>query len=462
METGDFMQIEANEFRQSYPRFLYRDFTIEQSEGEILLTFHFEIPGLATFSPSTKIFIEDERLLNPVDDAAAKSLVFSLGMTEAVSYFKAVCPQTLEVLCGSLNKEEISFWKKLYFGGLGEFLYRNGLETDEESFIEIQAKPPVEKRDNPQFHKTDIAILPIGGGKDSAVTAELLKRQKIPSLYFTVNDQKARKDTVLASGGSEKDILRTERGIDPKLLELNREGFLNGHTPFSAIVAFLSAYIAYLTGATYIVLSNESSANESNIQGASVNHQYSKSYEFEKDFRQYLFHLGVDMEYFSLLRPFHELQIASFFSSLPQYHAIFRSCNAGSKKNIWCGACAKCLFVYCILSPFIEKEELDKIFGENLAEKKELLPIFRGLVGFDPVKPFECVGTIAELKTALHMTIQNYRKKGISLPYLFDFFAKEDKGKPNLHLLSDFNQENAIPKRFLPCVKEMYAYVSKN
>lgn len=107
---------------------------------------------------------------------------------------------------------------------------------------------------------------------------------------------------------------------------------MNGHTPFSAIVAFLSFYTAYLIGAEHIVLSNESSANEGNLSGASVNHQYSKSFAFEHDFQQYAHkNLMPDIHYFSLLRPFNELQIAKYFAALPQYHAVFRSCNAGSK-----------------------------------------------------------------------------------------------------------------------------------
>ena len=112
---------------------------------------------------------------------------------------------------------------------------------------------------------------------------------------------------------------------------------INGHTPFSAIVAFLSLYCTYLIGGEYIVLSNESSANSGNIEGREVNHQYSKSYRFENDFTEYVGeNLLSGIRYFSLLRPFSELQIAKQFALLPQYHKVFRSCNRGSKKNIWC------------------------------------------------------------------------------------------------------------------------------
>ena len=83
-----------------------------------------------------------------------------------------------------------------------------------------------------------------------------------------------------------------------------------------------------------MLFSNESSANESNIGGESVNHQYSKSFEFERDFDEFRRrNFPQSAVYFSPLRPFCELQMAKQFSQYKQYHPIFRSCNRGSKKT---------------------------------------------------------------------------------------------------------------------------------
>src|SRR5699024_1564771 len=123
---------------------------------------------------------------------------------------------------------------------------------------------------------------------------------------------------------------------DKNLLELNSKGFLNGHTPFSAMVAFLSYLTAYLLGKKYIALSNEDSANESNVKNEKINHQYSKTLEFENDFREYQErYLKAEVDYFSMLRPISELQIAYLFSKLEKYHKVFKSCNVGSKKEPW-------------------------------------------------------------------------------------------------------------------------------
>lgn len=101
------------------------------------------------------------------------------------------------------------------------------------------------------------------------------------------------------------------------MLELNEKGFLNGHTPFSAMLAFTSYFVAYLSGKKYIAVSNEQSSNESNIKGEKINHQYSKSFEFEEEFRWYINNYLEDhVQYFSMLRPLNELQIAKLFSNM--------------------------------------------------------------------------------------------------------------------------------------------------
>lgn len=271
---------------------------------------------------------------------------------------------------------------------------------------------------------------------------------------------------MLAAGYNEKDIVRTYRTIDKNLLKLNSEGFLNGHTPFSAIVAFLSLYCAYLVGGKYIVLSNESSANETNIEGVNVNHQYSKSYEFEEDFTAYVQKniFGYDgIEYFSLLRPFSELQIAKMFASLTQYHETFRSCNRGSKKNVWCGKCAKCLFVFTILSPFIEYDKLVSIFGNDMLDDPDCTADFDGLAGITDLKPFECVGTKSEFNFALMSLCKKLEKDGKELPLLCKRFRENvDESTIDENLLKEYNALNSVPDEFLYIVMEMYKYVAED
>ncbi len=158
------------------------------------------------------------------------------------------------------------------------------------------------------------------------------------------------------------------------------------------MAAFASVLTSVVYGKKYICLSNEASANESTIKGSSVNHQYSKTFEFEMDFKWYMDNYITDqIRYFSLLRPISELMIAGIFSKLDSYLTVFRSCNVGQKDGVWCGHCAKCLFVYIILSAYLNDQKLVEIFGRDMLDDPEMKELFEQLSGILDDKPFECV-----------------------------------------------------------------------
>jgi hypothetical protein len=260
--------------------------------------------------------------------------------------------------------------------------------------------------------------------------------------------------------GYKKMIVAT-RKIEPLLLELNRKGYLNGHTPFVAYLSFLTVLVSYLFNKKFVVFSNEDSSNEGNVNWLKreINHQYSKTYDFEKKFREYCSqYLITDLEYFSVLRLLYEIQIARIFSYMKNYFPVFLSCNeaqktySGTKEKTgkWCGACSKCLFVYMILYPFLERGELLSIFNEDLYEKKELLNTLKELIGEREVKPFECVGTRKEALVALYLSY----KRAENTPYLLKYFEKnilpkkKDWEKLSLEVMDHWNKKNFISKYF--------------
>ncbi|MBR3697107.1 MAG: hypothetical protein IKM97_02385 [Clostridia bacterium] len=434
-----------------YPKFIYHSYDISEDNYKIIIEYVFEIPGLATFKPTIKILKKNFKFKS-INSNKVKNMVFNLGMVEAISYFKATCSKEFIINCGYLDENQSKWFKKLFFYGLGEFRFVNDLnETMEEfvNFISKGEKLEVEETDE----KLDGIIIPVGGGKDSNVTLDLLKNYSKKTLCFRIGVNDVVLGCVEAAGFSRNKLIEIGRNIDPKLIELNDRGFLNGHTPFSAVVAFLSYLVSYLLGYKYIALSNEDSANEDNVKGDKINHQYSKTLEFENDFREYSKkYLKGNVEYFSMLRPISELQIAMLFSKLPQYHKTFKSCNVGSKKRpwSWCCRCPKCLFVYTILSPFLYKEKLVNIFGKDLFEEEDFLITFIKLCGYGKVKPFECVGTFNEIKYAVTKTIENLGEQ--ELPFLLKFY-NENLEKINDNLLNYYNENNNLPEEFAKILK---------
>ena len=374
-------------------------------------------------------------------------LVFNIGMIELISYWKATCSPTIVVKPYSLNEEQIKFWQKLYYNGLSEFFYINGINSTIDDFVNIKPESTCELSKT-HFATTNSYIVPIGGGKDSVVTLEILSQAGKDICPMIINPRGATLDCAHIAGYERPDFIEIQRTIHPKLLELNAQGFLNGHTPFSAMLAFHSLLVAAITGRKHIALSNESSANESTIVGTNVNHQYSKSLEFENDFRSYVSsYITDDINYFSFLRPLSELQIAMFFAKNEKYFDVFKSCNVGSKTDIWCGNCPKCLFAYIILSPFIKPEVLNKIFGKQMLDDPSLQLYFDQLTGRQSTKPFECVGTIDEVNTALAMTIERYYSN-CQLPYLLKNYSKKELITPLNTLSDEHNLDDELIKLF--------------
>jgi hypothetical protein len=275
---------------------------------------------------------------------------------------------------------------------------------------------------------------------------------------FIMNPRGATLECVRVAGFGNDGFIEVNRRIDPLLLELNAEGFLNGHTPFSALLAFYSLLVSAISGHRNIALSNESSANEPTVAGTDVNHQYSKSYAFESDFRDYVKqYISADFNYFSFLRPLNELRIAQLFAQQVKYYPVFKSCNAGSKEDIWCCNCPKCLFAYTILSPFIPVIEMVHIFGKNLFELPQMLKYLKELTGIDEVKPFECVGTIDEVNAALQMFIALHKHE--KLPLLIDYYSNTTNfSHRNTRLadkiLDELNSDHFLEPKFLEIMKQ--------
>lgn len=432
------------ELRKEFPVFCFDRFSISNEHNGIKVQFFFSC-GEYKFSPY-QLFEAKSFYSDTLDEEKKSLLAFNLGMIELLSYWKAFCSPCIQIKCGSLTSEQEQFWKKLYKKGLGEFLYLNGLKDFNQPLFKFACEGREYKKQ--KFFLSEDYLVPIGGGKDSVCSLELLKGKGKDITPLIITPRGATRECVIRGGFSMENTFTIKRTIDSTLLDLNKKGFLNGHTPFSAMLAFSCLFASALTKKKYIALSNESSANESTVQDSEVNHQYSKSLEFENDFRiYYKTFIGEEFEYFSLLRPISELRIAKIFSLL-DYKDVFKSCNVGSKQDIWCGHCPKCLFAYVILSPFISQEELNNIFGKNMLDDEGLLKEFRELIGEAEVKPFECVGTVEEVNIALAMTNKSFTEN--KKPYLLDYWTKSNIAKSYLNKNFDYTLEQASKDNNLP------------
>lgn len=387
------------QLRKKYPTFIYEEFSWGIRNGQLHMKFYYRTLPDHKYIHTVVL----ESIDTSISDIIIDNFVFHIGLAEMPSYWKATCSPTVKVHAGHITPKQAAWWHRLFIRGMGEYFYENEIDFTQDGFLDITSNGSKAVSEYSESNTNNTVLVPIGGGKDSAVTAEIL-RQNYQIQCLLINPTPAARSIATLAGCRAPIIIR--RTIDPYVLQLNQQGYLNGHIPFSASIAFISLLIAGLGQHKYIAISNERSSNEGNVRylGYEINHQYSKSLEFETDFNSYVHEfITTDIIYFSFLRPLYELQIAKLFSIIPQYFPVFRSCNKAQKSNSWCGHCPKCLSIALTLMPWTNKATIEGIFGfDPLVDPNNQEYLMR-MTGHKENKPFECVTTFEEAQIAQEM-----------------------------------------------------------
>ncbi len=354
-----------------------------------------------------------------------EGLLDLLHWVAGVSYYKAAIPQRVAFERATPGPAALALLEALYGEGLGEFAVVNRLPglPHPEFLVEreplsapLHPRPPAPagaptEADAPPLERL---LVPVGGGKDSAVAIEIARASGLPTTLFSVGDARPIRETAAVSG---YERLVASRTIDQRLLDANAAGALNGHVPVTAIVSCLALLTAALHGHDAVALANERSASSGNLlwNGVEVNHQFSKSLRAERLFNAALREIPGAPRAFSLLRPASELSIARAFARHPRYHPVFTSCNRifhidpARRTSSWCCDCDKCRFVFLILAPFLEPARMVAIFGRDLLAEPEQYDGFALLAATGADKPFECVGEVDECRAAIRLLHEHQR-----------------------------------------------------
>ncbi len=387
--------------------FEFTKYTLEPEKARVVFDYAITFSGKETLRFSEHIIFPKTFSLERIPTELLENLLISVHLILGISYYKLYLPPKMKMNF-ALSEEQSKFWNVVYHKGLGEFFYRN--KIDSRNLINF----PFEKTARPlarRLKRKNRTLVGIGGGKDSIVAAEQLIEHGEDVTALLIETQK--KDSVSAGVISKLKIetLAISRQMDPKIFEPLEDSY-DGHIPISAIFAFLGYLSAVVYDYSQVIVGNEYSSNFGNVNylGEEVNHQWSKSAEFEKLFQDYAKKfICPNIAYFSLLRPYYEIRIVEMFSKYKKYFPVFTSCNRNFRihkerpKTLWCGECPKCVFVWMLLSAFLDKKELVKMFGKDLYADEKLLPLFSDILGWGKMKPFDCIGTFDEARAALFL-----------------------------------------------------------
>jgi hypothetical protein len=343
-----------------------------------------------------------------IDRALLDRLGALAALAMGTSYYKAAPATMIEVDFG-LTAQARDMALKLYGPGLGEFYVRNELDYPPEFDLVAEDADQVDHVTTP---KGRTAVCAFGGGKDSHVASAILTAAGIEATRVSVilSEQVGER----LQSMSEMPVNSIQRRIDPKLIALSREGkALNGHIPITAINSVILGIYAVMHRLDYVVFANERAASEPTLQanGHPVNHQYSKSLEFEDTLRGAFAAAGAPFEYFSILRPVSELWTGHYLAKRAEFALeIFASCNrnfvfAGPSvlepDQRWCGECAKCVYTSVLLAPFLSPDHHAAVFQSQPLHNLDNLEFLREIAGLTDAKPWECVGERREVASAL-------------------------------------------------------------
>ncbi|KAG7399345.1 hypothetical protein PHYBOEH_009147 [Phytophthora boehmeriae] len=431
-------------------------------------TFQFHFCGGRRFHATMRLkglleTLREDDMTSP----AVRNALLHIGLCILPWFWMGYNCKHIRIQAGYLNPEQVHFWEEFYQNVLSEYLYLHGLDRDR-LYIQVEAPEDdafsvLSDRRLEQQGKTKV-LVPLGGGKDSLVVYQLLSSSDTPCAWLHVGDQpqeferswRFREILEMTQERTVATAFRFEHDMDSKTWQSEVGGTRYqpaGH-PWAALVAFDSVLTAILGDFTHVAVGNERSANFGNNvmhEGRPVNHQYDKSFAFEMRAHAYIRkYLVQDLHYFSALQHLWEVQIARSFASRSlacptgreNFLRVFLSCNEAPDGDKWCCECAKCAFVFILMSAWCSTAQLEEIFGENLFEKSSIFPEFLSLLDDEGVKPMECVGTSSETWLSLYLAL---RAHGDTTFLKSHEQAIRCKGAALMHLLDDYNDDHLLP-----------------
>lgn len=328
----------------------------------------------------------------------------------------------ISLIAPNLDGAALQLFSDIYQGVFGQHWYENNV-TDYRGPEIVYAE--TELGTNQPFAiaaNNETVLTACGGGKDSAVALKLLEEAEIPfasmqyshSVYGKADFQHQLIAKVVdqTTPTQKHHISIYDDFLDYPLFDLyfpEISGIIAPETPVSI---FESLPLMLHHGYQYLCLAHERSANKGNLfwqdLGKEVNHQWGKGYEAEtalNDFIQQ--HVLSNFTYFSILQPVYDVRIFQKLTAYPELLPHIHSCNI---QKPWCKKCPKCAYVWLGLMAAFEPSLVDQVFGTNLFDDPDLLPIFRAMIGLEEHTPFECIGEIEESRLAMKRCLE----KGLS------------------------------------------------
>ncbi len=417
--------------------FTFGTYKINARHSTITFTYEVEFKYGLKKTFTDKLLFPDvpEASWAQVPQAVLEPTLQALLLMLGINYWCAFPTKNIQISGFNLTRDQAQFWDSIYLNGLGEFFY--DMKMDFHNLIVFPFKENLVVSAPARFERPARALLLNGAGKDSILSAEILKGSGTPFDFFAFAPTPAHKKIANLVGAK---TIRVMRHRDPWLSQITAFFGVSNAYPSVSTFTFIATLLAEVLGYNSIVFSNEKSADFGNLTylGLEVNHQWCKSSVAEKMINDYIReYITPDITTISLLRKYSELEIVQKFVQYPKYLHQVTSCNNYfwlsrpeqylMGQAYWCKRCPKCVFLFACFSAYLPKKEVVSIFGADLYTKKYLLSFHKRILGLEGFKPLDCVGEPEEMILAMHYASIRNEYAGEPAMQLFENnFAKYD------------------------------------
>jgi UDP-N-acetyl-alpha-D-muramoyl-L-alanyl-L-glutamate epimerase len=410
--------------------FTFGTYSIDAERSIARFTYHVELASGKTTTYTDRLYFKDvtpemwEKIPESVLTPTLQALLLMLG----INYWTVFPTKNMRIEGFTLTREQAEFWDSLYLNGLAEFFYL--MKMDFRDLIAFPFDASAVAPEPARLELPSRALLLNGAGKDSILSAEILKASGKPFDFFAFSPSLAHERIGALVGAKTVTVTRRR---DARINPIAVWHGVSAAYPSVSTFTFIATLLAELLGYDSIVFSNERSADIGNLtyRGLPVNHQWCKSSEAEAMTNEYIQrYITPSIATTSLLREFSELEIVRRFVQHPKYLHSVTSCNSYFcysrfeqrflRTPYWCKACPKCVFLFACFAAFLPKQEVVKMFGGNVYAKKRHLSFIKRILGIEGFKPLDCVGEPEEMILAMHYAAKNKEYAGTPAMRLFE------------------------------------------